>query len=30
MASTEANRISDLVAQLLGTYASGSKATVAA
>jgi PAS domain S-box-containing protein len=28
MASTEANRISDLVAQLRGTYASGSKATV--
>ena len=30
MASTEANRISDLVAQLRGTYASGSKAIVAA
>jgi hypothetical protein len=30
MASTEANRISDLVAQLLGMYASGSKAIVAA
>jgi PAS domain S-box-containing protein len=28
MASTEANRISDLVAQLRGTYASGSKAIV--
>jgi two-component system NtrC family sensor kinase len=28
MASTEANRISDLVAQLRGTYASGSKALV--
>ena len=30
MASTEANRISDLVAQLRGTYASRSKAIVAA
>jgi hypothetical protein len=30
MASTETNRISDLVAQLLGMYASGSKAIVAA
>jgi C4-dicarboxylate-specific signal transduction histidine kinase len=30
MGSTEANRISDLVAQLHGTYASGSKAVVAA
>jgi len=30
MASTEANCISDLVAQLRGTYASGSKAIVAA
>ena len=30
MASTEANRISDLVAPLRGTYAAGSKAIVAA